>query len=303
MWETIELQEIRVFLTLAEELHFGRTAERLHVAPSRVSQVVRDLERRLGGTLFERSSRRVRLAPLGEKLAQSVRPHYEGLRIALAEAAEVASGVTGEVRVGLTTMMSGGDRLTEVVETFQRRHPLCRVQLVDIGHDRPVLARLDGDVDLLALRLPLDRPGYTVGAVLAEEPRVVMVNRKHRLAARASVTFEDLADETVVSIDTVPGEVVDELYPPRTPSGRLIHRGPKLVSMTEIVAHVALGEIVHPTVTSTERYYRHPDVVTVPMPGERLSRSGLVWRTGGLSRAAQAFVTVARELLAGPDGG
>jgi DNA-binding transcriptional LysR family regulator len=301
MWETIELHEIRAFLTLAEELHFGRTAQRLHLTQSRVSQVIRELERRFGGTLFERSSRRVRLAPLGEKLVLAVRPHYDGLRIALAEVAEAAGGVVGDVRVGLATMMAGGDRLTEVVRTFQQRHPACRVQLVDIGHDRPVLARLDGDVDLLAIRLPVDRPGYTVGPVLAEEPRVVMVSQKHPLATRAAVTFEDLAGETVVSIDTVPGEVIDELYPPRTPSGRPIHRGPKLTSMTEIVAHVALGEIVHPTVVSTERYYRHPDVVTVPMPGEKLSRSGLVWRTGGLGQAAQAFVGTARELLAGPD--
>lgn len=56
----IELRDIRTFLTLAEELHFGRAGERLGVSPSRVSQTIRTLETRIGGRLFERSSRRVR---------------------------------------------------------------------------------------------------------------------------------------------------------------------------------------------------------------------------------------------------
>jgi hypothetical protein len=70
----VELREIEVFLTLAEELHFGRTAERLHLTSSRVSQVVRSLETRLGGALFERTSRRVRFTPLGKQLQRTVHP-------------------------------------------------------------------------------------------------------------------------------------------------------------------------------------------------------------------------------------
>ncbi len=67
MWSTVELRELRVFLTLAEELHFGRTAERLHVTPSRVSQILRELERKLGSQLVHRTSRHVELTALGER--------------------------------------------------------------------------------------------------------------------------------------------------------------------------------------------------------------------------------------------
>jgi DNA-binding transcriptional LysR family regulator len=59
----MELRDIEIFLALAEELHFGRTAERLHVSQARVSQAIKKQERRIGGTLFERSSRQVRLTP------------------------------------------------------------------------------------------------------------------------------------------------------------------------------------------------------------------------------------------------
>jgi DNA-binding transcriptional LysR family regulator len=65
MRPALELREIRAFLTLAEELHFGRTAERLELTPSRVSQTIRTLETRVGGRLFERTSRRVRLTTTG----------------------------------------------------------------------------------------------------------------------------------------------------------------------------------------------------------------------------------------------
>ncbi|MGH2805599.1 MAG: LysR family transcriptional regulator, partial [Thermoleophilaceae bacterium] len=76
MWESVELRDIRAFLVLADELHFGRTAERLGLTQSRVSQTIRTLEARLGGPLFERTSRRVRLTALGERLRDAAEPAY-----------------------------------------------------------------------------------------------------------------------------------------------------------------------------------------------------------------------------------
>jgi len=72
MWTEVELREIRVFLTLTEELHFGRTAERLDITPSYASQLIRALEARVGGRLFDRSSRRVIPTPLAEQLKTRV---------------------------------------------------------------------------------------------------------------------------------------------------------------------------------------------------------------------------------------
>jgi DNA-binding transcriptional LysR family regulator len=83
MWQTVDLGEVRVFLTLAEELHFGRTAERLQVTPSRVSQSLRGLEHKLGAQLVHRTSRRVRLTRFGERFLAEVRPPYEQLTGAL----------------------------------------------------------------------------------------------------------------------------------------------------------------------------------------------------------------------------
>lgn len=70
----MELRDIEIFLTLAEELHFGRSAERLHVSPARVSQAIKKQERAIGAQLFERTSHHVRMAPVGEVLLQRLKP-------------------------------------------------------------------------------------------------------------------------------------------------------------------------------------------------------------------------------------
>jgi DNA-binding CsgD family transcriptional regulator len=79
MWQDVELRELRIFLTLADELHFGRTAERLGVSQPGVSEAVRILESRLGVKIFDRTSRRVRLTPAGEELKRSLLPTLAAL--------------------------------------------------------------------------------------------------------------------------------------------------------------------------------------------------------------------------------
>ena len=90
MWEAVELREIRVFLELADQLHFGRAAERLGVTQSRVSQSLRELEAKLGERLLDRTSRRVGLTPAGERLLAEIDPAYERLAEALRRAARPA---------------------------------------------------------------------------------------------------------------------------------------------------------------------------------------------------------------------
>ena len=101
----IELRELRVFLTLAEELHFGRAGDRLQIDRSPVSQVIATLETRIGGKLFERTSRRVRLTALGEQLRAGVAPVYEQLRREIALVQETATGATGTLRIGTYSAM------------------------------------------------------------------------------------------------------------------------------------------------------------------------------------------------------
>lgn len=86
----MEQRDAQTFLTLAEELHFGRTAERLHVSTAQVSKAVKKLERQVGAPLFHRSSRKVTLTPIGERLRDDILPGYELIQGGFARA--IAAG-------------------------------------------------------------------------------------------------------------------------------------------------------------------------------------------------------------------
>ena len=103
----MDLAQIEAFLILCEELHFGRTAERLYVSQPRVSRLIADLESDIGGVLFERTSRRVALTPLGVRLRDRLAPVYEQLTAALAEARTAARSPAGLLRLGFAATTAG----------------------------------------------------------------------------------------------------------------------------------------------------------------------------------------------------
>lgn len=144
-----ELHEVRVFLALADELHFGRAAQRLVLTPSRVSQVISKLERSLGGRLFERTSRSVRLTPFGERFLASVRPAYQELEAALSGARELVADTAESLRVGFTSTVDG-PALSRHTAAFQARHPRCRMSMHEVPVCDPYAPLRRNEVDVVA---------------------------------------------------------------------------------------------------------------------------------------------------------
>src|ERR671914_3012053 len=138
MWEAIELRELRLFVALTEELHFGRTAERLHLTPSRVSQSLRSLEDKLGSQLVHRTSRRVRLTPFGERLLRDAAPAIEQLDGVLQRANAAARSLEGTLRLGLLSGPAGGPHLVEIIGAFEALHAECKVEVVQVSWDDPL---------------------------------------------------------------------------------------------------------------------------------------------------------------------
>jgi DNA-binding transcriptional LysR family regulator len=296
MWESVELRHLRAFLVLAEELHFGRAADRLRVSQSRVSQLIRTLETIVGAELFARTSRRVTLTPMGERLRSRVLPAYTELRQAFDHMREAVGGISGELRLGIFIAPSGGPRLPEILSNFERRHPDCRVVLVDLDWRDPLGPIRNGDVDIMATRFPIRQPDLTVGPVLASDTRALAVADDHPLASRSFVTVEDLADYVLAEVESLPPELSDAFTPSVTPSGRPIpHR--KVQGTLDNLALVARGEIVHATVTSLPNYVNYPGITYVPISDLPPSQSGLVWRTSGETGAIRAFAAVAAEVV------
>src|SRR5947209_10907024 len=120
MWRDVELRELRIFVVLAGELHFGRTAERMGLSQPGVSEAVRVLESRLGVKVFDRTSRRVRLTPAGEELRDGLVPALAALEEALAQVSELSRTVRGLLRVGFV-LTTEGPALSRLVSVFQAR--------------------------------------------------------------------------------------------------------------------------------------------------------------------------------------
>ncbi|MEV6866898.1 LysR family transcriptional regulator [Streptosporangium subroseum] len=140
----MELRDIEIFLTLAEELHFGRTAERLRVTPARVTQAVKKQERQIGAPLFERANRTVRLTPLGRQLRDDLWPVYAGLQDGMRRAKLAAQGVTAVLRVG--TLPINVYDLRPYWDTFRTRHPQWKLQIQHASFVDPFAGLRRGDL-------------------------------------------------------------------------------------------------------------------------------------------------------------
>ena len=299
MWETIDLRELRVFLTLADELHFGRTAERLSLTPSRVSQLLQALERKLGARLVHRTSRRVELTAFGQRFHREAAAAYEHLTGVLQRAHAANHSLEGSLRLFQFSGPASGPHLLSIIDLFEMRHPECHVHLGQLRQDDILGELRRGDVDLITTWLPIEQPDVVIGPILNREPRVVAVAPDHPLAERSRVSMDDVADHPVVRFAELPPELQEAWAPSRTPSGRAIdHRTVALPDrgIAHLILLITRGEVVHITIPSAATYLG-PDVVYVPIDDLPPWRSALAWRRGTSDARVREFVGIARELL------
>ncbi|MFC8620214.1 LysR family transcriptional regulator [Micromonospora purpureochromogenes] len=289
----LERHEAETFLTLAEELHFGRTAERLRVTTGRISHVVKKLELRIGAPLFERTSRVVRLTPIGHRLADDLRPLVAGMEDAVRRAVEAGRGVTGELRVAFLGEWTA-PVLLRAVNLFRERHPDCEVHVHEAQLANSRSSLVDGSIDVLIAAYPFD--GMANGPALLAEGRVLAVAAGHPLAGAESVSLEVLADHPVVQYPAVTSaEFKRDRTPDRTPSGRPVPKGPVGNTFSEMLSLVAMGRGVLPVGEHTRRYYPRPDVAYVPIHDAPPIRRGPVWLETNTTERVREFVRAAAD--------
>ncbi|MBU3062342.1 LysR family transcriptional regulator [Nocardia sp. NEAU-G5] len=290
----MELRDIEIFLTLAEELHFGRTAERLHVSQARVSQAISKQERRIGTALFERTSRRVRLTPVGRRLCEDLKQVRDLLEQSLARAEGAGLGSGRTLKVGV--FGHAGHELRSLVEAFRTRYPGNDVQFGEITSDAFTSLR-SGDFDVNVLWLPVNEPDFIVGPTVLTGRRVLAVSAEHPLVEQGFAGLEDLADNQVVDpgLDA-PEYWFSAMIPTRTPTGRRVPRGPAARTFHELLALVASGQCVHPLGEIAARYHNPPGIVFLPMPDAPVLHWALTWRSTADSPAIRALARTAADL-------
>lgn len=326
----LNLQQLRIFLVLGQELHFGRAADRLLLTQPYVSRTLASLERRIGGRLLDRTSRQVRLTPLGRSFHAELTKTYDELARTVQRARDSAAGLRETLVVGCTTT-TASSALTCLVRDFETSRPQYQVWLHELPLYLPYRALADGTVDVLVCWLPdetdkwwfRDESGHMVldetynfayGPVIEEHPTVLVMRAGHPLARRESVSPEELADYGMPDFAGTgpwPASVLRVLWPSETPAGRPIPRvGSRCRSMSEVIDSLARCDAVKPTIVAVARAHAHRgDLAFVQIDGEPTVRLGPMWMKGRASNAVTAFVEVATKIasdstrIALPDSG
>ncbi|MFJ3415312.1 LysR family transcriptional regulator [Streptomyces sp. NPDC086082] len=276
----LDLRKLRYFVAVADQLHFGRAADELHIAQPVLSRQIRALEQDLGASLFTRDRHGVELTAAGRQLLADAGPLLASTH-AIRRRVSAAAGGKRRLMVGFRA----GVAVTPAARAFEKRHPDVVVDVQRIGGDDQAAMLLDGRIDVGYVRLPIDETGLRVTPLYAE-PRVAVLPAGHRLAGKEQVTEADLADEPLVWH----GE------PSTQPTKRpLPNAGYPVRGVDETLEHVAAGRGISFLARSASVFYSHPDVVYVPIPDLTPDQVCLAVAASHISPVVEDFVAAAQS--------
>ncbi|AER32639.1 LysR family transcriptional regulator [Pantoea ananatis] len=196
----IELRHLRYFIAVAEELHFGRAAQRLHISQPPLSQQIMQLEAETGAQLFNRTNRSVQLTPAGAQFLQDARAILLQVEQATQRAARLHRGEEGELRIGFTSSAAFIGVMSDALYVFRQRWPNVHVQMQEINTRQQLAPLHEGKLDLGVMRnTPL--PADLHHQLLLREPLCAVVHKAHPLATAGRITLQALAREPFVFFD------------------------------------------------------------------------------------------------------
>lgn len=289
------IRHLRYFLAVADELHFGRAAQRLGMAQPPLSQRIQRLERQLGVRLFDRSARAVTLTEGGRLLLAEARDLVERADRLHALAGQVARGEIGTLRAGILPDLGGG-AIAALVAAFRARCPGVELELHEITTAEQARALAERRLDVGILRHPFDvHSGLALGPVLVRELGVVLPVT-HPLAQRAEVAPAELSGGLVLFPREDAPALYDELLTACARHGFTpaeVHPA----SNPEFAAGLVLaGAAV--ALDDGALAGRHPGLVTRPLRGAPLTvRTSPVWPADRATAATAAFAAAVAEVL------
>jgi DNA-binding transcriptional LysR family regulator len=291
----MELRQLRSFIAVAEELHFRRAADRLHLAQPSVSQQIRTLEAELGVALFDRNRRGATLTAAGEALLPEARDLLARADRAASKTRATGIGQRGRLRLSLTRSLTGG-LAGAIVDEYRARYPEVEVEL-SVGNTMLHVEQLHGgDIDVGFVRPPLEDPALEELS-LGREPMVCVLPKGHSLTKRRMVRREDLRDEPLVWWPESHGpgawrEVRRDVYgdPPWTPIARTEPEEERIVHA------VAEGAGISFIMLERSRSLRIPGAVYRRFaPPEPSIGIAIAWRRGDTLPTLQRLLELARS--------
>ncbi|MFJ3137985.1 LysR family transcriptional regulator [Streptomyces sp. NPDC086843] len=291
---TPSAHQLRLFVALAEELHFSRAAARLFITQSALSQQIKDLERRLGVQLFDRSSRTVTLTPQGKVLLTDARDVVTAMDRLSHSASMQARRLTGRLVVGTIGAEAAMPYTRAVLGLLHERHPRVQIDVRSLHFADHFDALFRHDIDVVFLRPPV--PDGIEVQQLALEDRLACLPASDPLAGRARIALAQLADRPVIDVPPQVPRVWWNFWAvdPR-PGGTPVRYGPVASDVEGLLHLVAQGEGMCFLPAAARDLFPRPGVSYVEVTDLPPSTAGLAWlRSNRTEPLIKAVASAAR---------
>jgi LysR family transcriptional regulator, benzoate and cis,cis-muconate-responsive activator of ben and cat genes len=278
----VESRELRYFVAVAEELHFGKAAERLKIAQPPLSRAIAQLERQLGVTLLERTSRKVTLTEAGTELLAEGQAILTALTTAERRTRQAAAGQPGLVLAAKAG--TSGELLTTLLDAYAAEPGAVPVGLL-LCESQPQRTLPDGQADVALLHLPFDSTTGLDTETLHAEGQVAILPAAHPLAGRSHLRMSEVT--ALPELPMARWRCPDGTYPEGP--------GPEVGSLTQLFQLIALGRTTAVIPESASADLRH-DLAAVPVLDAAAVTTVIAWPEHSRSRAVAGLVRAATRL-------
>ncbi|MET3904294.1 LysR family transcriptional regulator [Paenarthrobacter sp. 4246] len=296
----MELRQIEAFLAVAEELHFGRAAERLRMAQSPLSQTIKKLEKGLGAPLFVRNTRSVTLTPAGHSLLPHARRILDEVDLARRAVSAGTGTVYGKLAIGFSGALNHAT-LPPLTRALRQHYPQLDVTLRGGLLTQEALHQLgNGALDLAFIGLPIDAPSLATRRIAIERLGVTLP-ADHPLAGQASVEMAELAGDPFITMPAAQGSTLREVTFAACAAAGFRPRIAQEVSDPYTALSLVAGGVGISLMPGSIAGIMPAGIVFLPLQGDDvLLISGLAWKPGSMSPAVRAAIQLAEEVLPTP---
>ncbi len=292
----VHVRDLRYFVTVAENLHFTRAAERLFISQPALSKQIRMLERTLGVALFERVGREVRLSAEGARLLPHARRVLGAWDAGWSVVEELKRLQAETLVVGMSTSPGRDGLLPAIRARFSDRLPAAQITLRQLGWDDPTAGLADGSSDVAFVWLPLPDAQRYRWTVTVEEPCLVALPERHRLACRTAIDFDELLNEPFLALPKSAGPLRDYWLAIDQRRGRPPLIGAEITSTDETYEALVDGRGICLLAAGNAPSLMRGGIITRPVDGVPGSRLALAWRSGRDGPVVRAYVAAASQV-------